>query len=287
MTNSLKDQVFSLLHKYKISPKKRLGQNFLIDETALQSIKGEAALSKNDLVLEIGAGLGQITSALAESVRWVVALEFDSSLLAILKKEASWQGNITFIQTDAACCNYRSVLAHFPEPKAKIKVIGNLPYNVAVPILLRLEEIHEQVSLVVLTLQRELAERFRAVPGTKAYGDLSVRIQYYYQVNKVVSLAPEAFYPRPEVKSEILCLRPLDKPPVDVPEVNFFFQLVRSSFSQRRKTILNALKAHPELGIAQEQWPDLLKEAGIDAQARGESLSLREFARLCRLVLRV
>lgn len=286
MIDHIRQEVLDLLRRHRILPKKSLGQNFLVSDSAVERLCAEAALSAQDQVIEIGAGLGQISRLVAEKVRWVIALEFDPQLMAVLKTELAPLRNITLIQADAVRCGYREVLGHFPDQQEEIKVIGNLPYYVAVPILFRLEEVRDRISLIVATLQKELADRIRAHPAEKAYGELSVRIQYFYEVQKVAFLPADAFYPQPKVASEIISLRPLKSPRVLVRDEELFFRLVRAAFSQRRKTLLNALRAHPELGVLREEWPDLLKEAHLSPQCRGETLSIEEFARISDLVFR-
>jgi len=292
MIDLLRQEVLDILRRQRIFPKKSLGQNFLVSDSAVERLCAEAALSAQDQVIEIGAGLGQITRLVAEKVRWVIALEFDPQLMAVLGHELASARNITLIQADAARCGYQEVLRHFPDQGKleqggeKVKVIGNLPYYVAVPILIRLEEIRDRISLIITTLQKELADRIQAHPAQKAYGELSVRIQYLYEVGKVASLPADAFYPRPKVTSEIISLRPLKSPRVLVQEEEFFFRLVRAAFSQRRKTLLNALRAHPELGVPREEWPDLLQGAYLSPQCRGETLTIEEFAVLSDLVFR-
>ncbi|MEW6381413.1 MAG: 16S rRNA (adenine(1518)-N(6)/adenine(1519)-N(6))-dimethyltransferase RsmA [bacterium] len=296
MTDSLRRKVQDTLARYGIFPQKGLGQNFLVSDQALLRLLAEAALSAGDMVIEIGAGLGQITRLLAEKARWVIALEFDPRLMAILRQELAPFGNVTLIQTDAACCSYQEVIEHFPEQEEggvniekgerKIKVIGNIPYYVAVPILVHLEEIRDRICLIITTIQKELAERVMARPGEKAYGELSIRLQYRYWIEKVSHLPAEAFYPRPKVASEIIALRPIDNPQVSVQDEALFFRLVQAAFSQRRKTLLNALSAHRELGVRREEWPALFTQAHISPQRRGETLSLAEFASLSDLVFR-
>ena len=287
MRDMLHQQVLYLLRKHGIFPQKRLGQHFLINDEAAEKICKAAKISETDLILEIGSGLGQLSRILAQRVRGVIALEFDPKLYEILKGEFKEFGNITLIRADATRCDYEKMVKDFSGPQEKMKVIGNLPYNVAVPILVRLGKVRNKISLIIATLQKELAERFHALPGRKAYGDLSIFIQYFYEVHKVAFLPAEAFYPQPKVMSEIIVLYPLKDPPVFLQDEHLFFRLVRAAFSQRRKTLQNALKAHPELGIPSEQWSTLLKKASICPQRRVETLSIGEFARLSNVVFRV
>ncbi|MCL6583508.1 MAG: 16S rRNA (adenine(1518)-N(6)/adenine(1519)-N(6))-dimethyltransferase RsmA [bacterium] len=284
-TSSLRERLLATLAQYRMFPKKSLGQNFLVSDQALDRLIAAADLSDKDLVIEIGAGLGQITRLLASKARWVIALEFDPQLVAILQKELAPFKNITLIQTDAARCLWRGIIDFFPrQEEGKIKVIGNLPYYAAVPIIIGLEEIIDQICLLIITLQKELTERIMAQPGGKAYGELSVRLQYRYWIEKIAYLPPEAFYPRPKVASEIIALRPRPTPAVYVQDEALFFRLVQAAFSQRRKTLLNALSAHQELGVSRSEWPTILAQAHIFPQRRGETLSLSEFASLTELV---
>ncbi|MGA1874701.1 MAG: 16S rRNA (adenine(1518)-N(6)/adenine(1519)-N(6))-dimethyltransferase RsmA [bacterium] len=287
MTGSLRRQVLSILQKYKFAPRKKFGQNFLVSNKALDDISIGAALARDDQILEIGTGLGQLTRFLAQRVQAVITLEIDPALFSLLKSELFGVENIRLILTDSARCDYEEIIRHFPEKGQKIKVIGNLPYNAAVPILIHLESIREHISLILVTLQKELAERFRALPGEDAYGALSIRMQYFYEIRKIASLPPEDFFPRPKVHSEIISLLPLQNPPVHLQNEQLFFRLTQAAFSQRRKTLLNALKAQPALGVPQNLWPNLLERADICPHRRGETLSLGEFARLSNVIFHI
>ena len=277
-------KIIELLKKYKFSPQKRFGQNFLISDHAIENLCQALELSKNDIVLEIGGGLGYLTSLLAQQVKWVIALEFDYKLYAILQRELSRFDNVTLIQTDAARCDYKQIINQFPESTHKIKVIGNLPYNVAIPIFIRMETIIPHIQLIISTLQKEMSERVRALPGGKEYSDLSIRMQYFYQIKKIHSLYAKAFYPKPKIDSEIISLLPLEAPPVKVSDVNFFFKLTRAAFSQRRKTVINVLRGHQELGISKDQWPLVFEKVNISPSRRSETLSIAEFAKLANLI---
>jgi len=254
-------------------PKKRFGQHFLVSPTVLSGILRLAELAPDDTILEIGAGTGVLTEALAARVRRVVALELDRDLLAPLRQRFDQTPQVEIIQADALSFDFGSVAD-------TMVVVANLPYATAVPILTRLLELRDRLRLLVVMLQREVADRLSASPGTKAYGSLTLMVQWHAVVQKGFLVPPSAFSPRPKVMSAVVKLTPRATPPEAVCDEAFLFQVIRAAFGQRRKTLVNALAAGLQPWLTPHIARMTLQALGIDATRRGETLTLREFARL-------
>ncbi|MBI3990132.1 MAG: 16S rRNA (adenine(1518)-N(6)/adenine(1519)-N(6))-dimethyltransferase RsmA [candidate division NC10 bacterium] len=266
-----------VLREHGLRPMKRLGQNFLIDPPVRDLIIKVAALKPEDQVVEIGAGTGILTEALASCVRSLWAVEIDPRLFAILKKRIGEREGVTLLQEDALHLDFPSFLGQ-GAGGGRAKVIANLPYSMATAILLKLLPLHNLFSFLLVMVQQEVAERLLAPPGKKAYGSLTVLCRYHADVSLVAKIPREAFYPRPEVSSALIRLDLLPSPRLETPDPAFFFQVVRAAFAQRRKTLRNAL-----LNALGEERPILeqaLTTAGIDPTRRGETLNLEEFGQL-------
>lgn len=262
-----------LLANRGIRPRKRLGQHFLIDHNLLDTIVAALDLDPHDRVLEIGAGVGTLTQPLAASGAQLVAVEVDERLAAVLAETVGVAANVEVMRDDLLALDLKSLLAD-----GRWKIAGNLPYYITTPILARLLEVRDRVERMVLTVQREVADRINAAPGGRDYGSLSVLAQFHCQVERVAAVSRHCFYPEPEVESVILRFNVRAQPAVAVADEALFFALVRAAFGQRRKTLANALAG---AGFALGRpLPDLLRAAGIDPQRRGETLSLEEFASL-------
>ncbi|MBI4753406.1 ribosomal RNA small subunit methyltransferase A [Candidatus Desantisbacteria bacterium] len=251
-------------------PDKRLGQNFLINESVVSSIIEAADLKEDDVVLEIGSGTGIVTRELAARVREVIACEFSRGLITILQDEFKEFSNVRYIQADALTLDIKQLASG-----EKLKVVANLPYYITTPIITMLLEAKEHISLIILMMQHEVGQRILSEPGTKEYGSFSVFVNYHSRVERVRRVSHGCFFPQPQVDSVVLRLYPFDTPPVQVRDESMFFQLSRAAFGQRRKTLRNAL--FPVLG---EQTEITLEKAGIIPSRRGETLSLEEFAEL-------
>lgn len=259
-------------------PRKRLGQNFLIQEGVIAAILRLIDPSKEDDIVEIGPGLGFLTRRLVETARQVWAIEVDSLLVERLQQSAlASDSRFHLIHDDFLKVPLAEVL-----PSHKMKLVGNLPYSLSTPILFRLFEFRNLFSFLILMVQREVAERMFAAPGAKAYGTLSVWSQIYGRILEKISVSPEAFFPRPKVKSMILKIELHPEPRAAAKEIPFLHQVVRAAFGQRRKTLGNALA-----GLMKENRKGivtLLRQESIDPQRRGETLSVDEFVRLSRAV---
>jgi 16S rRNA (adenine1518-N6/adenine1519-N6)-dimethyltransferase len=278
--------VRSLLERYGIQPQKRWGQNFLVDGNVLVKIVNAANLTPDDVVLEIGPGLGVLTRALAERARAVVAIEKDSRLVAALQATLHDLPNVRIVPGDALDVSFETLLlerATRNAHQATGKVVSNLPYSISKPVLQRLVAARALFSLMVLTVQKEVAERLTATPGTKAYGALSVITQAWMQIEMVSLIPPKCFYPAPEVSSAMVRLIPHPAPLILPAVERDFLRLVRAAFQERRKTIGNALAPlfpNADKSVAQQ----FLVERGVDPRRRGETLSVAEFARLAESI---
>jgi len=274
--------VSALLKRHELRPRRRFGQNFLVDGNTLTKIVTAGAVQPGDCALEIGAGLGVLTAALAEAVTptgRVVALEIDRDLLPALEETVGKLPNVEIISGDAMALDW----AKFLEEKFgdhPVRAIANIPYNITTPLLAALLEKKSRFTCIVLLVQKEVAQRLSAKAGTPDYGALSVFAQFHAQVETIGIVSRRVFFPPPEVDSAIVRLTPYPTPPVEVADEALFFAVVRAAFGQRRKALLNALSGDPTLGWTREQAAASLQSAGIDGGRRGETLTLAEFAGL-------
>ena len=271
----------SLLRKYGIRPRKRLGQCFLCDLNIMEKIVRIAGVRDTDTVVEIGSGIGVLTAMIARTARRVVAVEVDRLLVEVLQKELGDFQNVEIVHTDVLQFDFSSVCTGPMQEgrKERIKVIGNVPYNLSSQIVLRLLEYRRCLDRVVLMLQREVAERLAAPPGTKDYGPLSIYVDLFTEPTLENKVPAGCFYPRPDVESRVIRLDVRDEPLCRVDDMDFFQSLVRASFSKRRKTLLNNLKSSA-LPVTVDQISAALSALGIDGVRRAETLSVREFAAL-------
>lgn len=270
-----------ILEKYGLSLKKSLGQNFIIEPNILHRMIDYAGLTENTGVIEIGPGIGALTEQLAKKAKKVVAFEIDDRLLPILKETLEHYNNVEIIHQDVLKANLHDVIEKKLNDCKEIIVVANLPYYVTTPIIMKLLENHLTIKGIVVMLQKEVAERMAAKPSTKEYGSLSIAVQYYTEAKTVMSVPKTVFVPQPNVDSAVIRLLLRSEPLVQVKNEPFFFQVVRSSFAQRRKTLLNNLIHNlPEGKAKKELIEERLKRAGIDGKRRGESLTIEEFARL-------
>jgi 16S rRNA (adenine1518-N6/adenine1519-N6)-dimethyltransferase len=271
----------SLLRKYGIRPLKRLGQCFLCDRNIMEKIIRIADVRDADTVVEIGAGTGVLTAMIADRARRVIAVEVDRMLVELLRKELGDRGNVEVIHADVLRLDFSTFHPGGGQEKRenRLKVIGNVPYNISSQILLRLLEYRHCIGRIVLMLQREVAERLAASPGTKDYGPLSVYVALYTEPTLESRVPASCFHPHPDVESRIIRLDVRDEPLCRVDNADFFQRLVRTSFSKRRKTLLNNLKSS-SLSISDERIAAALSTLGIDGSRRAETLSVNEFAAL-------
>lgn len=274
----------AVLQKYEFHFNKRYGQNFLIDTSVLERIIDAAQITKEDCVLEIGPGIGTMTQYLAESAREVVAVEIDKSLIPILQDTLAAYDNVTVINEDILKVDIRKI-AEEKNGGRPIKVVANLPYYITTPIIMGLFESHVPLKSITIMVQKEVADRMQVGPGTKDYGALSLAVQYYAKPEIVANVPPNCFIPRPNVGSAVIRLTRHETPRVQVKDEAFLFALIRASFNQRRKTLVNGLGNAAELKLGKEKVAQALAQMGLPATIRGEALTLEQFAQLSDLLV--
>lgn len=275
-----------ILEKYGFSFKKSLGQNFLIDTNILHNIIAAADLTREKAAIEIGPGIGALTEQLARTAGKVMAIEIDQRLLPILAETLSPYDNVEVVHGDVLHLDLRSLLAEKLAGFDRISVVANLPYYVTTPILMKLLEGRLPLEHIVVMIQKEVAERIAAKPGTKDYGSLSIAAQFYAETQVVMNVPAQVFVPRPNVDSAVIRLQVREKPAVEVDDEDVFFRVVKGSFAQRRKTLLNNLMNGLFLKERKDEVIQMLEEIGIDPTRRGETLHMEEFARLANESLR-
>nr|WP_206529719.1 16S rRNA (adenine(1518)-N(6)/adenine(1519)-N(6))-dimethyltransferase RsmA [Brevibacillus sp. SYP-B805] len=273
-----------ILEKYGFSFKKSLGQNFLIDTNILHNIVETAQLDKEKGVIEIGPGIGALTEQLGRAAGKVVAVEIDQRLLPILDETLGPYPNIEIVHGDVLEIDLHRLIRERFSGYQKISVVANLPYYVTTAILMKLLEERLPLEHIVVMIQKEVADRIAAKPGTKDYGSLSVAAQFYAEAEVAMVVPASVFVPRPHVDSAVIKLTLRKQPPVEVADEALFFRVVRASFAQRRKTLLNNLQHNLFTKEQKDQVIQLLAAAGIDPARRGETLSLQEFAGLANVI---
>ena len=270
------------IKKYDFAFQKKFGQNFLIDGHVLDKIIAAAGVTKEDVVLEIGPGFGTMTQYLAEAAKEVIAVEIDKTLIPILQETLKDYENVTLINEDILKVDI-GALAEERNAGKPIKVVANLPYYITTPIIMGLFESHVPLENVTVMVQKEVAQRMQAGPGTKDYGALSLAVQFYAQPYIAANVPPNCFIPRPNVGSAVIRLTKWEKPLVQVKDEAFLFSLIRASFNQRRKTLQNSL-VNGGIGVTKEQVAAALEQMELPPAVRGEALTLLQFARLSDLL---
>ena len=277
-------KTIEVIQKYEFAFQKKFGQNFLIDTHVLDKIISAAEITRDDLVVEIGPGIGTMTQYLACAAREVVAIEIDKMLIPILQDTLSAYDNVTIINEDVLKVDLNK-LAEEKNGGRPVKVVANLPYYITTPIIMGLFENHVPLHSITIMVQKEVADRMRMGPGTKDYGALSLAVQYYAEPYLVANVPQNCFMPRPKIGSAVIKLTVHEKPPVTVRDEKLMFRLVRASFNQRRKTLANGLNNSPELHYSKEQIAQAIEMLGASPNVRGEALTLEEFARLADILL--
>ena len=272
-----------VLQKYNFVFQKKFGQNFLIDTHVLDKIIGSAEITKDDVVLEIGPGIGTMTQYLACAAKKVIAVEIDKALIPILEDTLSEYENVRVINHDVLKVDIAK-LAEEENGGKPIKDVANLPYYITTPIIMGLFENHVPIKSITVMVQKEVADRMQVGPGTKDYGALSLAVQYYAKPYIVANVPPNCFMQRPKVGSAVIRLERYENPPVTVEDEKLMFRLIRASFNQRRKTLANGLKNSPELDYTKEEIEAAIEALGRGASIRGEALTLEEFAKLADLL---
>lgn len=277
------------MKEHGISAKKRFGQNFLIDRRILERITAGADITKQDTVIEIGPGIGTLTQALCEAAGYVYAVEIDKDMIPLLEENLADYSNYKIINDDILKVDLDALIAESAaksgddstqDNAARIKVAANLPYYITTPIIMQLLESRLPISSITVMVQKEVADRMQALPGSSDYGALSLAVQYYARAEITAKVPPNCFIPRPGVDSAVITLKCYDKPPVEVKDDRYMFRLIKAAFAQRRKTLVNALKNDASLKLTREQVEAAICSLGLNADIRGERLSLAEFAKL-------
>jgi 16S rRNA (adenine1518-N6/adenine1519-N6)-dimethyltransferase len=271
-----------IIKHYNIKPRKKLGQSFLLDQNIIKKIATAAEITKEDIVVEIGAGIGVLTENLAQASRKIIAVELDENLVEVLREKLASYSNVEIYSGDILKYDFNLILNIY---KCKIKVIGNVPYNISSPLIFRLLSYRSVIKGFVLMLQKEVVQRLVAAPNNKSYGVPSVLLQMFASVEKIFDVPASCFYPRPKVESAVIRGAFLDKPLMELADESFFAQLVKTSFAQRRKMLINNLKKSKLLvDIEEEKIIENLTYAGIDGKRRGETLSVIEFGQLSNVL---
>ena len=278
MEASLAYKTKKIVEKYGFSFKKNFGQNFLVDEGVLGKIVSSAEISKDDVVIEVGPGIGTLTQALAKEAYKVVAVEIDTTLVPILGELLSDFDNIEIINEDILKVDVNAIAEKYPDKK--IKMVANLPYYITTPIIMNVLENHIPVESITVMIQKEVAYRMKAQPSTKDYGSLSLAVQYYCEPYLVANVPQNCFMPRPNVDSAVIKLTVMDKPKVQVNNEKFMFEFIKAAFSQRRKTLVNCIFSSGLLTLSKDEIGKMLNGLGYDERVRGESLTLEDYGKI-------
>lgn len=274
----------AVLNKHNFTFQKKFGQNFLIDTHVLEKIIRSAGITKDDMVLEIGPGIGTMTQYLCEAAREVVAVEIDRTLIPILEDTLSEYDNISVINEDVLKVDINKIVMERNQGRP-VKVVANLPYYITTPIIMGLFEAHVPLESITVMVQKEVADRMQAKPSTKDYGALSLAVQYYAKPYIVANVPPNCFMPRPNVGSAVIQLKLYDTPVVKAKDEQFMFSLIRASFNQRRKTLVNGLNNAPNIHVSKELILDAIRSLGEKETVRGEALTLEQFAELSNYII--
>ena len=277
-------RTIEVIKKYEFCFQKKFGQNFLIDGHVLDKIIAGAGVTKDDMVLEIGPGIGTMTQYLAEAAGKGVAVEIDRNLLPILQETLSDYDNVKVIHADVLSLDLEKLVQE-ENGGRPIKVVANLPYYITTPIIMALFEQHVPLANVTVMVQKEVAARMKSGPGSKDYGALSLAVQYYAEPYIVANVPCNCFMPRPNVDSAVIRLTRYEEPPVQVKDEKMLFKIIRASFNQRRKTLQNGLNNSSELNFTKDQIAAAIAAAGFSPSVRGEALTLEQFARLTDILL--
>ena len=278
-------RTIEVIKKYEFCFQKKFGQNFLIDGHVLDKIIAGAGVTKDDMVLEIGPGIGTMTQYLAEAAGKVVAVEIDRNLLPILQETLADYDNVKVIHADVLSLDLEKLVQE-ENGGRPIKVVANLPYYITTPINMALFEQHVPLANVTVMVQKEVAARMKSGPGSKDYGALSLAVQYYAEPYIVANVPCNCFMPRPNVDSAVIRLTRYEEPPVQVKDEKMLFKIIRASFNQRRKTLQNGLNNSSELNFTKDQIAAAIAEAGFSPSVRGEALTLEQFAKLTDILLK-
>lgn len=276
-------KTIEIIQKYEFAFQKKFGQNFLIDGHVLNKIIHAAGITEEDFVLEIGPGIGTMTQYLAEAAKRVLAVEIDRMLIPILEETLADYENVEVLNADILQLDIKKLVEEKNGGKP-VKVVANLPYYITTPIIMGLLEKHVPVDSITVMVQKEVAQRMQAQPGTKDYGALSLAVQYYCEPYIAANVPPNCFIPRPKVGSAVIRLRTYRETPVKVKDEQLMFRIIRASFNQRRKTLANGLNNSQELTFSKQEIAEAIEALGVPAGVRGETLTLTQFAKLADIL---
>lgn len=269
----------AIISKYPFAFQKKFGQNFLIDPHVLDKIIRSADITEEDCVIEIGPGIGCVTQALLENAGKVISIEIDDQLIPILTEQFGNEPNFKLIHKDVLKVDLKKLIEE-ESPNKRVKVVANLPYYITTPIIMTLLENELPIESITVMVQKEVADRLASKPSTKQYGAITVSVNYFCDSYLVANVPRNCFMPRPNVDSAVIQLRVHEEPPVKAGNMKQMFKIIKAAFILRRKTLLNTLAAHADLGIEKDKLKQILDDSGIGAQTRGETLSIEDFARL-------
>jgi 16S rRNA (adenine1518-N6/adenine1519-N6)-dimethyltransferase len=270
-----------IIQKYGIKPRKKLSQSFLMDQNIIKKIAAAAHITKEDIVVEIGAGIGVLTEILAQEARKIIAVELDKNLVEVLKEKLAGSDNVEIHSGDILKFDFNLISNCYG---CKVKVVGNVPYSISSPLIFHLLSSRSAIDDFILMLQKEVVQRLAAAPNNKIYGVPSVLLQMFASVEKIFDVPASCFYPQPKVESAVIKGAFLDKPLLDLTDETLFTRLVKTSFAQRRKMLINNLKNSKLLAdIEEEKINEVLSCACIDGKRRAETLSVEEFGKLSNL----
>lgn len=284
MSSSLEDTKF-ILKKYNITANKKLGQNFLINDNVIENIIEASNIEEKDLVIEIGPGLGTLTSKLLERAEKVIAIELDDKMISILKDRFKLYNNFILLNDDVLKIDLNSLIKENVGDLEKIKIVANLPYYITTPIIMKLLEDKLGIYSITVMVQKEVADRITAMPGDKLSGAITYSVNYYAEAKKIVFVDKSSFIPAPEVDSEVIKLDIRKTPVVEVDNEEMFFRVIKASFMQRRKTLVNGL-VNSGIITDKVRIKEIFDNIGIDMNIRGEKLTIEQFAELSNLIYR-
>lgn len=274
-----------LMKKYGITANKKLGQNFLIDENVLDTIVSSSEIDSDDLIIEIGPGLGTLTAKLLEKAGKVICVELDDRMISVLKDRFFMYQNLEIINEDILKIDLNKIIKENKENNdlKKVKIVANLPYYITTPIIMKLLEEKLDIESITVMIQKEVADRLTAIPGEKNSGAITYTVYYFSQAEEILTVPNTSFIPEPEVASEVIKLTIRKEPIIKIKDEKKFFKIIKCAFMQRRKTLVNAL-SNSNLFESKEQIENLLEELGIDKKIRGEALTIEQFANIARAI---
>lgn len=279
------EQTKYIMKKYGITANKKLGQNFLINETVINTIANASKITKEDLVIEIGPGLGTLTQILLEKAGKVICIELDNRMIDILNDRFFMYENFKIINEDVLKVDLKELIKKEKQNEQikKVKIVANLPYYITTPIIMKLLEEKLDIESITVMIQKEVADRLTAVPGDKKSGAITYTVYYYAQAEEILTVSNSSFIPEPEVESEVIKLNLRKDPVIKVDNEKKLFKLIKISFMQRRKTLINAI-GNSELGLSKEKIEQVLQELNIDTRIRGEALTIEQFAKIAERI---